>query len=315
MWSDMLEKRRHDRLPPSHGIARHVTEVGLLARSVLQSGSDGVVMAAFQRCFYAAFGDHLICVGSHTLGSGPLHVLCDRWQDDLVDVGQPVAIEGTALRVDGAVLADFEIAPTWWPDPAPRWSLASLAAGLQAIDAIWRMTFGGEALVPDEELVSGRSSHLIAAARLGVDALARIVGDGLQDSRSDATAGADVIGLIGLGPGLTPSGDDVLLGALVALGALELPQVRDTLWRQCQPSLDRTNAISRAHLEAAAGGYGAAVLHAAIHATIAGRVAELDRVLAAVSEVGETSGRDAFTGALVALRTVRRHVAAAARTP
>lgn len=94
MWSDMLEKRRHDRLPLSPAVARPVTEVGLLAQSVLQSGSDGVVMAAFQRCFYAAFGDSLICVGSHALGSRPLHVLCDRWQDDLVGVGQPVAIEG-----------------------------------------------------------------------------------------------------------------------------------------------------------------------------------------------------------------------------
>ena len=314
MWSDMLEICRPDPLPPPPGVAGPVTEVGLLARPVLESGNSGVVIAAFQRCFYAAFGDQLICAGSHMLGSGPLHVLCDRWQDVLVGVGQPVEIDGTALRLDGAVLADFEIAPTWRPDPAPGWSLASLAVGLRATDAIWRLTFGGEVLVSDGQSLSSGPSHLMVAARPAVDALARVVGCGIRDTTPDAADGAEVMGLIGLGPGLTPSGDDFLVGGLVALGALGLPQVRDAVWRLCQPHLDRTNTISRAHLEAAARGYGAAVLHGAIHATIAGRVAELDRMLAAVSDVGETSGRDAFTGALVILQAVRRH-ADSGRTP
>lgn len=313
----MLEKRRHDPSPPLTA-ARRVTELGLLARLVLESGNNGAVIAAFQRSFYAAIGRSLICVGARSLGSGPLHVLCDHWPDDPFNVGQMVTVDGAALCVDGLLLGRFDDAPVWQPDPAPVWSPASLTVGLQAAGALWRMTFGGEDLGPVAQPSSSRPSHLMAAARPAIDALTRVLDDGLRDgaprSASFSADGAKVTGLIGLGPGLTPSGDDFLLGALVALAALGLSGARDALWDQCRPHLDRTNDISRAHLGAAALGYGAAALHAAIHATMAGRVAELKGALSAVSEIGQTSGRDGFAGALTVLQTVERHVAVAGRS-
>lgn len=301
----MREKRRSHSLS---AVAGRATELGVLAHPVLQSGSTGVIVAAFQRCFYAAIDGALICVGAGSLGSGPLHVLGEGWPDDRFGVGQRLTITGTVLHIDGALLVDVAGAPIWQPDPAPAWSPASLTAGLQAVGARWRMTFGGEDWAPLGPSSSGRPSHLIAAARPAVDALIRIVENGLRNSPPLSTDGADMAGLIGLGPGLTPSGDDCLLGALVALDGLGLSAVRDSLWHQCLPHLDRTNEISRAHLGAAARGYGAAVLHRAIHATMAGRVEGLEQVLSSVSAIGETSGRDGLTGALMALHAVSRHI-------
>lgn len=311
--SEMLEKGSHDRSLPPRVVKGRVTELGLLARQMLQSGNKGEIIAAFQRSFYATIGGCLICVGSRTLGSGPLHVLCDRWPENVFSAGQSVTVVGAALDIHGMLLADFQSAAIWKPDPAPEWSLASLAIGLQAAGEIWCAISGDEGLAPLWRPLSGRPSHLIEAAMPGVDALTRIVECGLQESVPASADCATMVGLIGLGPGLTPSGDDFLLGALLTLGALGLAEARNSLWQICWPHLGRTNEISRAHLEAAALGYGAAALHEAVQATIAGRTDRLGHALSAVSEIGQTSGRDGFTGALVVLRTVRRHIADGAR--
>lgn len=309
----MREKGSHDRSLSSQAVAGRVVELGLFARPLLQNRSRGEIIAAFQRSFYAAIDGGLICVGSLTLGSGPLHVLCDHWPTDAFSVGQSVMVVGTDLNIDGTLLADFQSALIWRPDPAPGWSLASLTIGLQAADEIWRAMSGDDGLAPLGRSFSGQPSHLIKAATPGVDALIRIVECGLRDSVPAPADCAAMVGLIGLGPGLTPSGDDFLLGGLLALDSLGLVEARNSLWQVCRPHLDRTNEISRAHLEAAALGYGAAALHAAVHATIAARVERLGPALSAVSEIGQTSGRDGFTGALIVLRTVGQQLAGTPR--
>ncbi|XIA64261.1 DUF2877 domain-containing protein [Bradyrhizobium sp. TZ2] len=128
---------------------------------------------------------------------------------------------------------------------------------------------------------------------------------GLRGQRCTARDYQGIIALIGLGPGLTPSGDDLIGGALVALASLSRLATRDALWRSCRAHLDRTNEISAAHLRSAALGYAAAPLHEAIHATIAGQVDRIKPALAALSRIGHSSGLDAFAGALMVARAVR----------
>jgi hypothetical protein len=152
---------------------------------------------------------------------------------------------------------------------------------------------------------------MMEAATPGVIALDCIVADAL-DGRAPLPADCgELTRLIGLGPGLTPSGDDVLAGALVALATLDLLDLRDVLWNVCREHLARTNDISRVHLRAAALGYGAAALHAAIHTTIGGRADRVEQAIAAVSAIGHSSGRDGFAGVLIVLRAVERHLAGA----
>lgn len=309
----MLEKGSRDHSPLSRTATERVVELGLLAHAILQNDSKGEIIAAFRRSIYVALGNHLICVGSHTLGSGPLHVLCDRWPGDRFSVGQLVTVAGHVLDLDGVLLADFDAAPIWRPDPAPEWSLPGLTSGLQAADKIWNEMSGDDGLASLAQSSSSQSSLLIKAAKPGVDAVVQLVERGGQGTTVDVAGSASIVDLIGMGPGLTPSGDDFLLGGLLALDALGVIEVRNILWELCRPHLDRTNEISRAHLEAAALGYGAAALHAAIHATMAGQVEKLGHALPAVSEIGQTSGRDSFTGALLLMHAVRRRLAGTAR--
>jgi len=290
-----------------------VTELGLLAQVALQGRSTGRVVAVFESSFYAVLGGHWICIGLPYLGSGPLHVLCEsrplRWPM----VGNTAVVAGSVFYTDNKPFATFEAASTWAPERAPGWTLNSLRMGLGAVDEFWHVgpAEQGLAAAGARMPLRAKPSPMIEAATPGFIALDGIVGDALEGHAPLPADCAELTRLIGLGPGLTPSGDDVLAGALVALAALGLLDARDMLWNVCREHLARTNDISRAHLRAAALGYGAAALHAAIHTTIGGRAGRVEQAIAAVSAIGHSSGRDGFAGALIVLRAVERHLAGA----
>jgi hypothetical protein len=107
--------------------------------------------------------------------------------------------------------------------------------------------------------------------------------------------------LIGLGPGLTPSGDDYFGGVLIALHQFGRQAQAHSLWRWLKQRLSRTSDISAAHLEAAASGEGHEALHRCIEALC--RVeAEWDGALAALDKVGHCSGWDSLAGVVAVAR-------------
>ena len=233
-------------------------------RFALQAAAlgEGVVCAVFRRCFYARFpGERYACVGDISLGRGPLNAL-------VADLRLPAIGERIALSTAGAA--------RWEP---PAHEQATLDAELLR-----------NARVPEEGLgclVIGQHNALSVHAQPALEAI-----DGWLAGNS---LGAEAERLIGLGPGLTPSGDDYFGGVLVALHALERAPQADSLWRWLEPRLaGRTGAISGAHLAAAATGQA----HEALHAVLAGSsdLAELDAV-------GHCSGWDSLAGALAVLRT------------
>ncbi len=287
-----------------------VHELGLLAERVLQVESVGRVVAVFDRSFYAVLGSQWICVGLAHLGSGPLHVLCMCRPLWWPAAGAAVAVTGSILFIDNKPFASFDDAAIWRPELTPGWTHAGLRLGLCAVDQFWHAgsTEEGLAAVGCARLPA-TLTPLATAAAPAIDALGRIIINALDERIPSPADFAEVVKLIGLGPGLTPSGDDLIGGTLIALAALGLLNVRDLIWRVCREHLDRTNDISRVHLRTAALGYGAAAMHDAIHTTIRGEVGGVERALAAVSAIGHSSGRDGFAGALIALRAVERNFA------
>jgi hypothetical protein len=115
------------------------------------------------------------------------------------------------------------------------------------------------------------------------------------------TLSKEAEGLIGLGPGLTPSGDDYLAGMLVALRVFGRPTQADSLWRWLASRLPgRTSAISTAHVAAASAGEAHEALHACLE-NLAGGSGDWDEVLKKIDSVGHCSGWDGLAGALAVL--------------
>ena len=108
--------------------------------------------------------------------------------------------------------------------------------------------------------------------------------------------------LLGLGPGLTPAGDDVVAGLLVGLH--HRPDLRDPLAAEvARLAPTRTTALSAALLRHAAAGRAVPTLTAVADAlTGAGEDGDLETALARLLRVGDTSGTALAHGLLRAAR-------------
>ncbi len=113
--------------------------------------------------------------------------------------------------------------------------------------------------------------------------------------------------LIGLGPGLTPSGDDLLIGYLAGLWCKiqdkdERMKFISSLGKTIIRLSSETNDISRTYLYHAAQGQVSSHLADLAEAISRGRDPEhLAKISEAAFEVGHTSGVDTVTGLLVGL--------------
>lgn len=247
--------------------------LGRFAHEALALG-EGEVCAVFRRSFYlkltASESARYACVGDASVGRGPLNALVREYRT-------PALGERVAVSLEGAL-----------PWRAPVLHEIS-HAGVNALRrAAARRT-------PEDGLgclVSGAHNALSAHAQPALDALARWL--------AGADLGTDAEPLIGLGPGLTPSGDDYLGGMLVALRASGRATQANSLWRWLRGRLDRTSALSAAHLAAAAEGEA----HEALHACLMNLGPEhepWESVLGGLDKVGHCSGWDALAGALAVI--------------
>jgi hypothetical protein len=236
---------------------------GRLARDAL-AGGEGEVCAVFRRSFYLRCpGERYACVGDAALGHGPLNAL-------LADFTMP--------PLEARISVSTQAALVWQPPPHERPANLGL------------LREKARSLIPAEGLgclVIGAHNALSGHAQPALEALERwLVGNALANEAEQ---------LIGLGPGLTPSGDDYFGGMLVALRLTGRGVQTEGLWRWLQPRLkERTSAISAAHLAAAAAGEA----HEALHEVLNGSL-DLEKL----GRVGHCSGWDALAGAVAVLKT------------
>ena len=135
----------------------------------------------------------------------------------------------------------------------------------------------------------------IAALRA---ALPAAIADGTWSEEAQRAA----ILLLGLGPGLTPSGDDFLGGVMLALTARGKSELRDALWETIAPELDDlTVPVSAMQLSAAADGMGAEIVHDLIAAMMSSDEHAIPAALDSVLALGATSGADTVAGIVVGL--------------
>jgi Protein of unknown function (DUF2877) len=166
-----------------------------------------------------------------------------------------------------------------------------------------------------------RLAGRLARVRLdGPGGLVRAATD-LEEALRTGLPGTDedqaVRALVGLGPGLTPSGDDVLAGALVALRRLRVPgsdalplgDTTDRLAAAVRRSSERTTALSRTLLAHAARGDAIPPVLDLLHGLAIG--SDTDRPLGALLAVGHTSGRDLAHGMMLGARVMLARTAPA----
>lgn len=280
--------------------------IGAGARQRLENSRDATICAVFRRSFYleTAAGD-LACIGPRAIGAGPINMICDLpdaidWQASGLRSDTRVAIARGRFVVAGQYEFDFSAARVWRPAPlSAGWTGETLRQGLDALDAAaaaYDLSDGLAAL-------ARRDGNAMPRARAAVDALGRWLNEAITDPRQDIPP--EIAFLIGLGPGLTPSGDDLIGGAMIALHMFSHVEAADRLAGWALPIARRgTGKFSLAHLEQAAGGQGAEALHRVIAAITDGNEAALKICLREIDLIGHSSGWDALAGAAAVMRRV-----------
>jgi hypothetical protein len=212
-----------------------------------------------------------------------------------VTLGAPVGCRADVLRMAGLSI-DLATAKPWQAEPAAAVDLSAPEVA-RAWRTAWQMLrqrrarWDGEQLALLSRAVDRRGLCLARAARqLRIDQARR------------ATHG-----LIGCGPGLTPSGDDLIVGFLAGLWSTAgddpaQRRFRHALCAAVAAAAARTGDISRVYLAQATRGRFAEPL-----ATLAARIGagapafEIERLSAAALRVGHSSGGDGVLGLLLGL--------------
>jgi len=234
-------------------------------------GFRGVVTAAFRNAVYVTptRGD-LLVVHDAQHGPTPTSLLVDFDHACPVAPGAPVVGRANHLRL-GDVVIDVRTARVWSPPIAPR-------SGMRA--------------APERPSEAGVDVEL-------VDELVGALGPSSDAGRLSGV----LLRLVGRGVGVTPSGDDAIVGVLAVLHRCALPSVAadpvDALTTAVPPLLERTSPISAHFLRLALRGELGERLVSVVDAccTPTGPdPAAIDRLLA----TGATSGADALAGVIAA---------------
>jgi hypothetical protein len=302
-----------------------VRRIGRVAARTLDAEGQWKVAAVFRRSFYCeSRGGSFICLGPESLGLGPLNLLCELpaeldWQAEGVVLGLPVERRGGTLRTGGGATFLLDGAEEWEPIPlSGSWCPATLRQGLAALAKILPSCpdrGGLQPLIPfwiQEEAARGDATRgmtpLLQMALAVIEPLGAWLRGGLAGCATAGPAPDRAIrGLIGLGPGLTPSGDDFLGGVLVTLRHAGRHETADRLAAEALAVAERgTHGISRAHLAAAADGVGAAALHAALASLSGPDTPRMGEAVSAIDAIGHSSGWDALAGVVYALAQLAR---------
>ena len=292
-----------------------IQQIGAKARDELRMLEHGNVLAVFKGIAYLVTqSGALLWLGDETL---PMHTRCLRMQGSLprVQPGQSLRVRGDHVEIGSTASLEIGSAVLWnsprpsgrgridleqVPDRARRWGKVALAANRPSGFAGWIATHLEQ---PD-----GASASILRSN----DPVMNVAGPILDGIVQACTQGdwqlmlARSADLIGLGEGLTPSGDDFVGGLLFSHAHLRA-------WYPAIPGLPAleqflrtaercTNLISFTLLKDLADGMAAEPAHHWCNVLLSGG----DRRhaaswLEALIHIGHSTGWDLFAGMLLGL--------------
>jgi hypothetical protein len=270
-------------------------------------GLGGRVHSVFARAVnVTSRGGGLVTLGARELDDGPATLVLDAAQLDTCGIapGATVTASGDVQRRNEATAATADISIRIGPQltidcagarpwharlPAFPADTTRLRANLAALQREAQVDLGPAA--PQD------GSALAAAMRARLRAEAAALRDALVQHEAAAMA-RHARALLGLGAGLTPSGDDFLTGlfAVAALPGSPCAHVRALARQVAAQARQSTNAISAAMLAAAARGAVRDSLQRLLRALIEADATAAREAQQRVLAIGASSGRDQYAG-------------------
>jgi hypothetical protein len=269
-------------------------------------GAGGTVEGVHRCAVNVRWGTGLLTVAHESMGGLPNGIGVDPpiALDQIGIVpGMRVESDGAALRVPGASIAIVLAGAASWPPAMPV---------LRGLRARTRIDRAEQALVLAADqaprvglgpLMAGLADHRASIGSLGRAAAGPLadVLEALKWGRPDLAVSA-AFPLIGLGPGATPSGDDLLVGLAAGLAVTEHPLAGAFAAGVARDATGLTTSVAESYLLHAGRLEFSERVHAAALAILDGPEAELRGAVSAALAWGATSGVDLLVGLLVGIQ-------------
>lgn len=300
----------------------NAVSIGSTAASLLENSEVfGLVHSTFQRVVNISLpGNNLISISRSDVSNSPTNVVTDLsivedYRKYEIRPDMTVSVKDNVMRL-GFMFINLEEATRW--TPAIYKELTGLPITQIAVN-ISRLAHWADSL-PDSYGLAFFIPHI--SALLAGDFNMPSCSDHFLEIAFSAITGlcrslqqADRIGLrentaklIGLGPGLTPSGDDLLAGLMASLiytqkitnrpKAFPIQELCNTV---CDLARTRTNDISRQLLTFAAKGEVPETMETFILAVLTKPEAELEPAARQLTNVGASSGSDQLLGIILGI--------------
>lgn len=298
-------------LPPD--LTARVVFLDVLARQFLETGRPWRVHSVFAHaCNLTDISGTLLGIVSAEAGNAPATLMLRAGEpasplNKLLARGDPARPVGDTLQI-GALRLDLAGAVLWSPAPIVRTLRVPEVEARLALAATFATTLapaGGLApLLPDAiSLATGRApgaadqpaaDRIVCRARELVSTLAGAI---REQRWSDAYAPARA--LSGLGPGLTPSGDDLLAGLALGLRAAR-GSLPEPLAESVSSAINgRTTDLAAARVRHAVAGHPDERVHQLLGALVTHAEIDLAATVRALLAYGHSSGADTLVGLLV----------------
>ncbi len=285
----------------------HIKKISCYAGNILKSSDYGKVHSIYRRTINLTFDGKLAALQTEGSPLSPISLITALTPADMealnITEGDSVVLSKNGLEI---ILSDVSAAKSYFfsytdidkydlrlPGNLCTQNCIILAGKIRAALSLSKKG-GFQLLFSDNTSCNTAADNalILSAAKHRMDASITF-----YHNKNYSKAALELSGLLGLGSGLTPSGDDFLCGVLAGLQLLgrENSNFAKLLRSEIQKHLKDTIDISAAFLSCALDGqYSLAVKQLY-------NMPETAEILTAFSEIGHSSGTDTLCGVLYAL--------------
>ena len=269
--------------------------IGCAVHEAAKAGVEGNVVAVFERSVHLGSVDMVITLGGLDLPAHPFTIRCSNPPRGL-RLGQEFRLGEGTLSIPGSCaleILDYEVF-------SPAMMVETMASTREMILALQ----AARIVVATTSFKDGFHSFVMGGPMHGVITQAVLpliqrMGDALSDRDWDGMVSAGV-DLAGVGEGLTPSGDDFLVGLMAALhfhrasgGVGPDTHYLETL---AEKAAERTSPLSGQNIKAAAEGWVADVVAQWLTSLHLGDSEDVRVATHTLLSFGHSSGVDTFAG-------------------
>ena len=252
-----------------------------LLHSLTKNSFTGSVVGIYRDfCNILGNDGRMITIAISPIGKSPFSVLIE-WQDSFTSilVKMNVRADQYGIKVGDAIFISLDNAKTWepkMPQFPPTFRLKASSAELLFNSTKW--------FVPTFK--NSSNNYMRDELIFGAEELQHALVNRSSIKRA-------VTFLAGLGPGLTPAGDDYLLGIMASLWLTKNTNfLHEIAWISSQ----KTTSLSAAYLMAGAKGEFAEYWHHLAKAILCQDPKILRKNISNFIQIGASSGRDALAG-------------------